>query len=100
MSPVRLEIHPRAIAEARAARRWYAQRSSSVAAQFVVELDHAIAQITTAPPQWPPYLHGTRVYRLRRFPYLIVYSELVSAVQVIAVAHTKRRPGYWRRRVP
>lgn len=100
MSPMRLEVHPQAITEARAARRWYAQRSAAVANRFVAELDHAVIQITTAPQQWPAYLHGTRVYRLRRFPYLIVYHESAGAAQIIAVAHVRRKPGYWRRRLP
>jgi len=100
MSPVRLEVHPQAIVEACAARRWYAQRSVAAANQFVAELDHAVVQITSAPQQWPSYLHGTRVYRLRRFPYLAVYRELPGSVQVVAVAHGRRKPGYWRRRLP
>jgi toxin ParE1/3/4 len=97
---VRIEIHPRAIIEARVARRWYARRSASAAHHFFAELEHGVAQITAAPQQWPTYLGGTRVYRLRRFPYLIVYREVVGAVQVIAVAHSRQKPGYWRKRLP
>jgi plasmid stabilization system protein ParE len=100
MNPLRLEIHPRAAVEAGAARRWYAQRSPATAQRFVAELDRAIQRITAAPQQFPPYLHGTRVYRIPRFPYLIVYLEASGLVQVLAVAHGKRRPGYWRRRLP
>jgi plasmid stabilization system protein ParE len=100
MNPVPLEFHPRAIEEARAARRWYARRSPALADRFLAQLDLAVRQISAAPGQWPTYLHGTRVYRLRRFPYLIVYRELADSVQVVAVAHGKRRPDYWRRRLP
>lgn len=100
MSPQRLEVHPRAVAEARAARRWYGQRSAALANRFVAALDEAVAQVLAAPQQWPAHLHGTRVYRLRRFPYLVVYQELPASVQVVAVAHGRRRPGYWRRRLP
>jgi len=100
MSPANLDFHPRAVAEARAAWRWYARRSATAAHQFVAELDHSVAQIAAAPDRWPVYLHGTRVYRLRRFPFLVVYQELPTALQVVAVAHGRRRPGYWRRRLP
>jgi plasmid stabilization system protein ParE len=100
MSLPSLEIHPRAALEAREARRWYARRSVAVANRFISELDHAIAQITAAPQQWSPYLHGTRVYRLRRYPFLVVYESSAVLVRVIAVAHARRRPGYWRRRLP
>ena len=100
MPPIPFEFDPRAIAEARAARRWYARRSAAVADRFLAELDRAVERITRVPRQWPSYLHGTRVYRLRRFPYLIVYRETEAAIQVIAVAHGHRKPGYWKRRVP
>jgi toxin ParE1/3/4 len=96
---VTLEFHPRAVIEARAARKWYVERSVAAASQFVGELEHGVARITAVPEQWPAYLHGTRVYRLRRFPYLIVYREAAGAWQVIAVAHGRRKPGYWRKRL-
>lgn len=32
------------------------------------------------------------------FPYAVVYRQVDVAIHIIAVAHTKRRPGYWRRR--
>src|SRR5947209_5309180 len=100
MNRMQLDIHPLAAKEARAARRWYAQRSLSAAHRFVAELDWGIQQISAAPRQFAPYLHGTRAYRVRRFPYLIVYQEDGSTVQILAVAHGHRRPGYWRRRLP
>jgi hypothetical protein len=34
-----------------------------------------------------------------RFPYQIVLELRRESVLVLAVAHTSRRPGYWRRRV-
>jgi plasmid stabilization system protein ParE len=100
MTPWNLDFHPRAIDEARAARRWYARRSTALANQFVAELDDAIRQIAAAPAQWPPHVHGTRVFRLHRFPYLIIFRHGQTFVQVVAVAHGSRKPGYWRRRVP
>ena len=100
MTSPRLDFHPRAVEEARAARRWYARRSAAVANLFVTELDEAMRQIVADPGRWPAYLRGTRVYRLGRFPYLIVYRATSAWVQVVAVAHGRRRPGYWRRRVP
>lgn len=57
-------------------------------------------QIVAAPDQWSPYLHNTRVFRLHRFPYLIVYRTRGSMIQVIAIAHGRRKPAYWKRRLP
>ena len=99
MDPRPIELHPDAIDEARAARLWYAERSSVAADAFMAELDQAIDKICEGPERWGPYLHGTRRYLLKRFPYLVVYRERPRELQVIAVAHAKRRPGYWRHRV-
>lgn len=47
--------------------------------------------------RWP-VKSGVRRYVLRRFPFLIVYRVLESQVEVIAVTHARRRPGYWKSR--
>jgi plasmid stabilization system protein ParE len=98
MPPNPVEFDPRAIEEARVARRWYARRSQAVAERFLAELDRAVERIGSTPRTWPVHLHGTRVYRLRRFPYLVIFREVEGVVQVVAVAHAGRRPGYWKRR--
>ncbi len=100
MIPARLEIHPRAIAECRAARRWYARRSAEAADRFAAQLGRAALQITASPRLWPIHLHGTRAFKLDRFPYLVIFREDQEAVVIVAVAHTSRRPGYWRKRTP
>ncbi len=98
MDPWPIELHPEAIVEARDARRWYAERSSVAASAFMAELDFAIDSICRSPDRWPTYLHATRRYLLKRFPYLVIYRKLDGKLQVIAVAHGKRKPGYWRHR--
>jgi hypothetical protein len=62
----------------------------------MAELDHAIDEIENSPERWPVHLHGTRKFLLRRFPYSVVYRITERELQVIAVAHGRRRPGYWR----
>ena len=93
-----VEFHPEAIAEARAAYQWYAERDLSAANAFIAELDHATNQVQSNPERWPVHLHGTRKYLFRRFPYGVVYRVTETAIQVLAVAHGRRRPGYWKAR--
>lgn len=87
-------VHPEAIAETRAARQWYESRSAEAAA-FMAELDVALERIEEAPRIWPPYLADTRRYLLRRFPFFVVFREAGDRVQIVAVAHARRQPGYW-----
>jgi plasmid stabilization system protein ParE len=96
-----LEFHPEAAAEAAAARVWYGERSLKASAAFLAELDVACERISEAPNRYPTHVAGTRRYLMRRFPFHIVYrvpSGTDAAIQIIAVAHGHRRPGYWRDR--
>jgi toxin ParE1/3/4 len=93
-----VKLLPEAEAEVIANERWYARRSPSAAEAFLVEIDAAIARIAEAPGTWPRYRRGTRRFILHRFPISLVYRIEPDAVYVIAVAHAKRRPEYWRRR--
>ena len=36
--------------------------------------------------------------RVRKFPYKVVYRNQQDGIEIIAVAHGKRRPGYWKGR--
>ena len=99
MAEWEVELHPSAIDEARSARLWYAERSEQAADRFLAELDRAVEQVRNTPGRWPPYLHGTRHFIFRGFPYVLVYRTLATTVQVIAVAHGRRRPGYWKGRL-
>jgi plasmid stabilization system protein ParE len=94
------EFHPEALLEAWGARHWYAERNAQTASAFLAELEHAQEQVITFPDRWPAHVHGTRRYRFRRFPYVLVYHATPQRVTVLAVAHSKRRPGYWKTRLP
>ena len=65
MDPNRIELHPEAIAEARDARRWYAERSSVAANAFMAELDLAIDRICESPDRWATYLLDFCIFRLQ-----------------------------------
>jgi plasmid stabilization system protein ParE len=94
-----VEFDPRAAAEVIAARRRYERRSWLAAERFQDEMDRVVGLIASSPGLWPGHLHGTRVVCPRRFPYLVVYVEHDDAVRVVAVAHARRHPGYWKRRL-
>ena len=94
-----LRIHPAALEEAEAAVNWYARRSRRAAGMFLDELDRAMDLISQNPEQYPLHDLGTRHSVLRRFPFVIVFRKAVVGVEIIAIAHGRRRPGYWRERL-
>ena len=95
-----VDIHRLAIREAQRAERYYAKVGARVLARFTAAFSDAIARIAANPGLGSPHLRGTRIRRLRRFPFQLVYVTEPTGVLVIAVAHGRRRPGYWRRRLP
>lgn len=96
--PRPVEFFDDAMVEARAAYMWYRKRSEVAAARFHDEFSRAITAIRSAPEAWPPYVHETRRYLFRRFPFYLVYRMTSEEIQVVAVVHARRRPGYWKDR--
>lgn len=96
--PLELEYLDEAVIDAEEAARWYAERSPSAAIRFSIELDDAEAAILDRPEAWPAVGAGNRRYLLRRFPFSIVYRVEPLKVVIVAVAHARRRPGYWKHR--
>jgi toxin ParE1/3/4 len=92
-------FHPEAWAEFEAAEDWYRQRNSEAAINFLAAIYDGLEDISYWPHAWPEYLHGTRKFVLQQFPYLIVYREKESSVEILAIAHGHRRPGYWKERL-
>ena len=99
MSGGRVEFLPDSLREIDDAFEWYFERSVQAAEAFVRETTSAFALIASSPTVWPRYEAGTRRYVLRKFPYSIIYREKPDGIEVVAVAHHKRRPKYWRRRL-
>ena len=92
---MRVKLHPDARAELRAARNWYYERSPLSAIAFAQTVDKAIFKIREAPNTFPLADHGTRKFILQRFPFNIFYLTRETEIVIVAVAHQKRRPGYW-----
>jgi plasmid stabilization system protein ParE len=90
--------HPAAVLDAEEARNWYAARSPLAARAFLRSLEAAIDAVAEAPARWPSASHGCRRYIFtNQFPFTLIYRD-ADPVQIVAVAHQKRRPGYWRKR--
>jgi plasmid stabilization system protein ParE len=95
-----IDVHPEAVVEARAAAQWYRERSALAADAFLVELDRAVQRIAENPEMYPNYVRSTRRYLLQRFPFYLVYREIGGKLEIVAIAHGRRKPGYWKKRIP
>jgi len=69
-----------------------------VADAFRLELSAAIQNISEAPKRWPRLQQRFRRYLLHKFPFSVIYLERPDCIEIIAVAHHRRKPGYWNTR--
>jgi len=95
---MKVRLHPEARVELREARKWYYERSPLSATAFAHAVDHAVARIREAPTRYPLAEHGARKIVIQRFPFNVFYRPSPDEIVIVAVAHQKRRPGYWSNR--
>jgi plasmid stabilization system protein ParE len=92
-----LRVLPDAEAELQSAAIWYEEKRSGLGVEFVAVVEKALQSALENPeacPVWRP----DRPYRkrpLKRFPYVVFFRIDSSTIEIVAVAHAKRRPGYW-----
>jgi toxin ParE1/3/4 len=65
---------------------------------FIAESERSLGVLCSYPRLGPVWRGTTRRFPLRRFPYTIIDQTKPEEVRVIALAHQRRRPGYWRGR--
>ena len=91
-----------AAAEYRDVRRWYLREASAgLAVDFRAEVDRGVELIARSPCRHGFYdsEQQHRWLRLKRFPYLLIYSMIdEQTILIVAVAHVRRSPGYWKDR--
>jgi toxin ParE1/3/4 len=94
-----VRFHRLAAREHRAAKNWYRERSAEAAERFRIAVDKAVSRIVSDADSLPTLTGVYHYVRVNRFPYVLIFRQTApSVVTVIAVAHTSRRPGYWRGR--
>ena len=96
---MKLVVAPPALAELHDAAAFYTLKANvELGLAFVAEFERT-ANFVLADPLLGAVFRGTRRrYLLRRFPYGIIYQVTAEELRILAVAHHRRRPGYWAHR--
>lgn len=91
------------IVESRASREveeivdYYEERQHGLGLVFQSNLKAAFLSIRRSPEAFGhDSVTETRTYRLKRFPHIVHYLIEEHEIVVMAVAHVRRRPGYWK----
>ena len=78
---------------------WLEMQERGLGERFLQEVAQARQQILANPDAWHPLGALLRRCHLKRFRYGLIYRVRVDVVEVIAVAHDRQRPEYWRNRL-
>lgn len=97
MTRRRVEIDDEAKLELRRAREWYAARSESAAERFEEEIVQAVDILAEEAETFAVYEGETRRKLLPTFPYALVFEVIDEVVFIVAIAHLKREPAYWKK---
>jgi len=85
--------------ELAAAVAWYEERRAGLGSEFYDAIVRTMNRIAEMPEAGSPFrdLNARRML-VAGFPYHVVYRIDSDEIRVIAFAHLKRRPGFWRHR--
>ena len=94
---MRIELHPEADAEFAAQVECYEGKERDLGVRFYREVMTSLDWIAEN-PLLPRLRKSYRRVNLKVFPFYVAYVLEEELVWVLAVAHSKKRPGYWMRR--
>ena len=90
---------PEAEQEMLEAALYYESKASRLGVDFLSEVERAVKSIAESPNTWPVIQSELRRRLIKRFPFGILYRVESEEIVVIAVAHLRRKPGYWKERI-
>jgi len=93
-----VSFHEGAESEFNEAADFYDLESPGLGTVFIDEVHKAIENIHRFAEASPLIRGRVRRKVLFRFPYSIIYSVKKPEIRILAIAHQKRRPFYWRGR--
>lgn len=95
----RFELLPEAILDIEEAFLWYQAVSSQLSDRFQTQLYISLQEIHSNPLAWHSLNRKARCRKLKRFPYLVIFSIQKDLISVVAVIHEKKHPRNWKRRL-
>lgn len=83
----------------REATAWYRDQNEKVAHRFTFEVSQSLKLLEQFPltGAFVPSIADPAIRRLpvHGFPYSVIFVRLPDRISVLAIAHHRRKPGYW-----
>ena len=96
---MRAGFHPLTGSELTDAAVFYESQAPGLGSEFLEEIERLVGLISSYPDLGRPQAGDVRTIPARRFPYTVVYQFTGDRPYVLAIAHQRRKPRYWARRI-
>lgn len=96
---MQFQFEPEATEELEEAAAYLDEQSSRLGERFLAEVESARQLMERFPRSGSPLRGALRRTMLRTFPYQLIDRVEGDLIRIYAVAHLKRRSGYWRKRL-
>lgn len=77
---------------------WYRAKSRIAANGFAEAIEASFVRISRDFESLARLDGLNQECRVKRFPFRVVFQKLEDCILIIAIAHAKRRPDYWKNR--
>ena len=91
-------FHPEARIEFLESIVYYETQQTGLGRRFIEAVTECLRRIQAHPKIYRLVSHEWRQCRIPRFHFGIIYRVRNSRIEIIAVMHLHRRPGYWQNR--
>jgi hypothetical protein len=89
-------FHPAAEAEHLESVAYFESKKAGLGASYLAEFERVMGIVCETPHRYPVEMDpDVRRIRMKKFPFAILFRDASGTVQVLAVAHNRRRPQYW-----
>lgn len=97
---MRYWLHPEAAAEHTRQVAYYEETQPGLGRRYHADFLEVLSQVCASPDRYRVVaVPNVRRAMFKVFHFDVVYREVDSAIQVLAIAHHRRQPGYWSGRV-
>ena len=93
---MKCQFHPASEAEYLEYVGYYESCLPGLGEELIKELEALVNIVADSPQAWKIEIApGIRRAPLRRFPLSVIYRHISGNIQILAIAHDRRRPQYW-----
>jgi toxin ParE1/3/4 len=84
--------------EADRAAAFYKEQQLGLEQRFLDNLEEALHRVQQHPLLYRVVAPNIRKCKIKRFPLGIIFRIRVDCIEIIAIMHVRRKPGYWTKR--